>query len=62
MKGACTGAPRRLSTASSENSEARSFLLELLLEIGELLAQCFEFPSQFRDFRFQFLDSLSVYR
>ena len=45
-----------------DEREARVFLLKLLLEIGELLAQGFEFPSEFRNFRFQFLDPLSIHR
>lgn len=62
MKAACTGAAPPWSTASSENSEPRVFLLELLLEIGELLAQRFELPSEFDHFLFQCLDSLSIHR
>src|SRR5208337_4326694 len=61
-KAACTEAAPPWSKASFGNREARVFLLKLLLEIGELLAQGFEFPSEFRNFRFQLLDSLSIHR
>lgn len=62
MRAACTEAAPPWSTAFFGNSEARLYLLKLLLEIGELLAQGFEFPSEFRNLRFQFLDSLSIHR
>ncbi len=47
MKAACTEAAPPWSTASSRNSEARLFLLKLLLEIGDLLAQGLDVPSEF---------------
>ena len=62
MKAACTAAPPPWSTASFANSEPRLYRPRLLLEIGELLAQGFEFPTEFDHFLFQQLDALSIHR